>query len=273
MIIVCDIGGTKARIGMSKDGRSLSSAPVVIETPATFKRGIHTLTSTIEKISGGQKIEAIVIAIAGVLSYDKSYLMKSFHLSGWVNEPLAKTLSDYFNTKVLLVNDAALAGLGEAVFGAGKGHKIVVYMTISTGVGGVKIVDGKIEETTIGFEPGYQIIDWQNNLSLEDLASGYSLQNKYKQHPKELVNTEVWGEVEKALSVGIHNMIVLWSPDIVILGGSMSNDLDPEKLKKMVISKMKIFPSVSEIVKGNLLKDEAALLGGLVYLGLNQKNS
>ena len=173
MIIVCDIGGTKSRIGISKDGRSLSSAPVVIETPATFKRGIHALTSTIEKMSGGQKLDAIVIAIAGVLSYDRSHLMKSFHISGWVNEPLAKILSDYFNTKVILVNDAALAGLGEAVFGAGKGHKIVAYMTVSTGVGGVKVIDGKIEETSIGFEPGYQIIDWQSNLNLEDLASGY----------------------------------------------------------------------------------------------------
>jgi glucokinase len=50
-------------------------------------------------------------------------------------------------------------GLGEAVFGAGKGREIVVYMTISTGVGGARIVGGKIDASAMGFEPGHQIID------------------------------------------------------------------------------------------------------------------
>ena len=66
-----------------------------------------------------------------------------------------------------LANDSDLDGLGEATVGAGKGFNIVAYITVSTGIGGVRIVGGKIDVSTYGFEPGHQIIDADGSIYSE----------------------------------------------------------------------------------------------------------
>ena len=111
-----------------------------------------------------------------------------------------------------LENDAALAGLGEATLGAGRGRDIVAYLTISTGVGGVRIVDGKIDRKAVGFEPGQQIINFADNESqtLEANVSGQALQKKYGIKPHDLTDQKIWQEVARTLAYGIYNTILHW---------------------------------------------------------------
>lgn len=59
---------------------------------------------------------------------------------------------------MFLANDADLVGLGEAVYGAGKGYKVVAYFTVSTGVGGARIVNKRIDKGVFSFEPGWQYV-------------------------------------------------------------------------------------------------------------------
>src|SRR3989344_1673874 len=145
MYILFDIGGTKMRV-VSADRTKFLAEPMVVNTPQDFSEGVDTLKRIIDNLTHGEKIEAIVGGIAGPLNAEKTMLVKSPNLSGWVGHDLKKALTEVFNVPVSIENDTALVGLGEANFGAGRGKSIVVYMTISTGVGGARIVDGSIDK-------------------------------------------------------------------------------------------------------------------------------
>ncbi|TAN58722.1 ROK family protein [Patescibacteria group bacterium] len=190
------------------------------------------------------------------------------NLRGWSKKPLAKELKKIFGAPVLLENDAGLAGLGEAVYGAGKGKKIVAYLTISTGVGGARIVDEKIDKNAFGFEPGHQIVFLNKKFTtLENIASGTAIEKKYGKKPFEIFDAKIWDNVAKDLAYGLHNVAVLWSPDIIILGGSMMKKIGiPVERVKFHLSKiLKIFPK-SPLIKKSKLGDLAGLYGALARL-------
>ena len=217
----------------------------------------------------GEKLSAVAGGIAVVFNEDKSIPISTSHLHGWVNKPLKKALKDEFNCPIYLENDAAVVGLGEATFGSGVGKNIVAYITISTGVGGAKIVDQKIDKTSLGFEPGHQIIviDGKDchcggKGHFETYVGGWYLERDYQIKPQDIKDPKIWEEVEKYLAIGLTNTIVHWSPDIVILGGAVMKSIDLEKVKLYLKENLTIFPSPPEIVLAKL-GDEAGLYGAL----------
>ena len=186
------------------------------------------------------------------------------HIPLWSNQPLKKTLEKALSAPVILENDAALAGLGEAIYGAGKNYNIIAYLTISTGVGGVKIENKKIDENSLGFEPGFQIMN-NDGLTLEDLVSGFGLEKRFGKKGEDIIDPMVWDEVAKNLAVGIYNTILYWSPNVVILGGSVIKSLDLEKIKNYLQEANEILPELPEIKKAEL-GDSSALWGALAYI-------
>ena len=270
MYLVFDIGGTNTRIGVSEDGKTLNSK--IIPTEKDFQVGIRAIKKIADELSGSQKIDAIAGGIAGPLDKDKTMLVKSPHVSGWVNKPLKLELEKIFNCSVSLENDTALVGLGEATAGAGVGKSIVVYITVSTGVGGVRIVDGKIDRNSLGFEPGHQVILPNGSPCncggighLETLVAGFYLERTYKQKPQDIKDPQVWNEVARYLGLGLCNSIVHWSPDIVVLGGAVMKSVDLEKVKSSLKEYLTIFPIPPKIVLGTL-GDEGGLYGALKLL-------
>lgn len=272
MYILFDIGGTKMRV-VAADRKKFLVDPVVVSTPKDFEEGVETLKRIILNLKGDQPIEAIVGGIAGPLNPEKTMLLNSPNLGGWAGHDIKSALTDAYNVPVVIENDAAMVGLGEANYGAGKDHKIVVYMTISTGVGGVRIVNGNIDEGSHGFEPGHQIIDPDNSLcptcdgnDLEAYVSGTSLEKRFGVKPYEVHDPAVWDELAKFLAYGLHNTIVHWSPDIVVLGGSMMNEvgISIPAVRKYLSEITKIFPSIPEIEKSQLA-DFGGLYGSLFY--------
>ena len=158
-------------------------------------------------------------------------------------------------------------GLGEARYGAGKSYEIVAYLTISTGVGGAKISGGAIDESAIGFELGAEIIDGTH--TLEELISGAAVERKYGMHPRDISDAKVWSELAHYLAIGLNNCIVHWSPDCVIVGGSMMNEIGihlpavETELKKILT----VYGSVPPLLHASL-----GDLGGLYgALALSQK--
>jgi predicted NBD/HSP70 family sugar kinase len=246
MFIACDIGGTKFRVARSEDCVSFDE-PIIEETPDNPKEGLKLIMETIANVAGDEPIDAIVAGIAGVLNPDHSFLLKSSHLPEWERIPLKETLEKEFGTTVYIENDTDIVGLGEAVAGAGRGFGICVYITISTGIGGVKITNGKFDHNRFGFEPGFQILDIETKENFEDLASGTAVENKYNMHPKEVAQTDAWDGIEDNIAIGLHNSIVHWSPDILVIGGSMSKDLDAGRMTEKIGKLMKIHPEVPEI--------------------------
>ena len=230
--LLFDLGGTKMRVALSRDGSALDEIKSV-PTPARFDEGVDTLLRVAREllgpppaVGGASTPVAVVGGIGWVLDKSRSHIFRSTkaNLLDWNDKPLRGELEKRFNAPVRLENDCVLAALGEAVVGAGKGHEIVAYYTVSTGVGGARVVHGIPDSYASGFEPGKQLIDDRN---LEEHVSGTAVQKKYGVHPKDLADLDKRSELAKILARGVHNAIVHWSPEMFVFGGSMMIGVNP----------------------------------------------
>lgn len=262
MYLLFDIGGTYTRLATSIDGINLGEIST-ISTSKVFPEAIAAIKAAASKLTDSTPLKA---AIGGVRALDgtKTKLLNQPHFPLWVNESLKDSLEKVLNTKVYLENDAALAGLGEAVYGAGKEYSIVTYLTVSTGVGGIRIMNGKIDKSALGFEPGNQIINLQGE-TLESYISGEALRRKYEKDPQDIDDPQIWEEVARILALGLNNLTVFWSPQVIILGGSVMNKIPVDRVKIHLRSFLKIFPNPPEI-KPAQLNDSRGLYGALAYL-------
>lgn len=262
--IVFDIGGSHIRVARA-DGAALGDVQR-IDTPTEPDAALAALSLLIERISSGEPIEAIGGAVAGVIR--EGTVLSSPNLPEWNGFALAEALRSRFSTRVEVSNDAEIEGLGEALFGAGKGFPIVAYMTIGTGVGGARIVDGAVDRRSVGFEPGHQIIDIARGATLESLVGGAALKRKHGIQPATLPRF-VWDELTPILAAGIWNAIVHWSPHVVVLAGSLLSEDTGFRLAdvaKMVEKYRSVIPAVPPIRSG-VLGDKAGLSGALALIG------
>lgn len=280
MYLLFDIGATKMRLGISSNGETIDKTEIV-PTPGNFDKAMKLFSEIFTRISSGLEIKITAGGIRGVLNKTKDKLDRDALLTDWVKKPLGQKISEIVGSNVYLENDTAMVGMGEAVYGAGRGYKIVAYITVSSGVGGVRIVNKRIDASAFGFEPGHQLIDADVSLcpnctsnldnkpkgSLEGYVSGRSLERRLGKKPQEVTDKEVWDELAEFLAYGVNNTIVYWSPDIVILGGGMlgTPGISVEKVKEHVGYILKIFPEIPEIKKAEL-GDIGGLHGALVYL-------
>ena len=129
MYLVADIGGTKTRIAKSIDLEKVEE-PTVVNTPQNYAEGIALLIQLAKQIAGDEKIEAMALDITGIVDTQGKTPLTSPHLPDWKGKPLGQELEAALSTKVHLLNDTAQVGLGEAIYGAGKGANIVVYVTV-----------------------------------------------------------------------------------------------------------------------------------------------
>lgn len=271
MYLVFDIGGTNMRIGVSADGETISQSKV-ISTPKDFEQGIQTLKQIADVLSGEQKIASLAGGVAGPLDKEKTMLLASPHISGWIKKPLKVELEKIFNASVLLENDTALGGLGEATKGAGVGKNIVAYLAVGTGVGGVRVVNGKIDTNSLGFEPGHQIVvidgspcNCGGRGHLESYISGSGIERIYGKKAAEIKDIQTWDKIARHLAIGLNNTIVHWSPDMVVLGGAVSASIPLTKVQVYLHQALTIFPTLPPIVKAQL-EDSAGLFGALQIL-------
>lgn len=279
--ILFDIGGTNMRVAYSPDGVSFGE-PHIVHTPKDFDAGIAEFARIAHECAGGGAITLAGGGIASPLSRDRSTILNSPHLPGWSGKPIRDALSQALGTPVYVENDTAIVGLGEAVAGAGRGYPIVAYMTISTGVGGVRLVNGRIDISAMGFEPGHQIIDASgglhatsvggNGIDLEGYVSGTAIAERYGKKPYEITDTEFWDEMARLLAYGINNTIVHWSPDVVVLGGSMMNKIGipVDRVEAHLRGLLHIFPELPVIVHSELA-DIGGLHGALAFVRAHEE--
>lgn len=273
MYITIDIGGTTTRIAISKDLKSIKKI-YRFSTIKIFDQAIKKITKSIEEISKKDKIQAIIIGLPGTIDKKTKKIINAPNLKTWENKPIGAILSKKFNCEVFIENDTALGGLGEALFGAGKQYQIVAYIAIGTGLGGVRIVNKQIDKSTRGFEPGHQIINIKGKKwstcgqrgCLESYVSGKAFYKNYKIRPEKCKSLKIWNNFSKNLAQGIINIITLWSPDIIIIGGGFSERTDffLKTLKQYVKKNLLIFKP-PQIIKSKL-GDSANLYGGLKIL-------
>lgn len=265
MYLVFNIGGTNTRVGISADGQTLDKSDS-FATCANFDHQLTRLKQTTENMREGKKIRVICGGIAGLWYTTRAKIYKSPNLPEWEGLAIKKKIESEFGVRTLLGNDVEMEGLGEAAAGAGRRKQIVVYLGIGTGIGGVKIVDGKVCPRVYGFEPGHQIIDASGEVGyLESFAGGAAMKKMFGKEPWEIEDNQIWEREAQLISIGIHNAIMFWSPEIVILGGSLMQKIDLGLVKKLLSQQLKMLPKMPEIALGEL-GDKAGLYGALTLL-------
>lgn len=279
MYVVFDIGGTHLRVGVSRDGKKLDEQTTV-PTPARFEEGIAQITRLVAQLGKGQAVTAAGGASAGVIDAPTGRLVTSPNLPEWVGHSVSETLHATWDIPVQLHNDAVLAGLAEAIAGAGQGSSIVAYVTVSTGIGGARIVHGKIDTTTYGFEPGQHIIDIDGSAcpqcrvpgTLEHYVSGSGLKYRLGQDAEHITDSAVWQEVTRWLAVGLHNLTMFWSPDVIVLGGGLMENqrVSMPELQSEFAKVSRIFPQLPALKLAQLGSDNG-LIGALAHIQTNKQ--
>ena len=268
MLLLFDVGGTKMRVAVSRDGTALDRTKI-IATPPAFSEGMAQIQVLAEELAEGDAITAVSGGLAG--SFDRSHntLLNGENISDWVGRPIRTALEDMFRVPIFLENDAAAACLGEAVYGAGKDKEIVAYLTISTGVGGARVTQGRIDASAMGFEPGDQIIDAGKGFipawpvyRLKDI-SGKSLGKIFQKNPAQIADAGVWERVADVLAIGVNNTIVYWSPDIIVIGGSVMDSIPLDCVEERVRDIRKgLFPTSPPLAHA-ALGDAGGLWGAI----------
>jgi len=264
MKLVFDIGGTTTRLALT-ESKSLQNIQRFETDPGP--KGIELLLEQIDVYLDGQKITAAAGGIPGQLISDSGRLIHTPNLPGWIGQRVERQINQHLNVPVTIHNDAEVVGLGEAVYGAGQGHRIVVYITVSTGVNGARIVDGEIEASSRGFELGSQLINGDDGKphQLADLTSGAALEQKFGRPARDIHDARIWHTEAQYLANGLYNTILHWSPDIVVMGGSMMHDIDISEIATLLRRLPKVYESWPPLVY-SLLGDDGGLYGAMALL-------
>lgn len=268
MHIIFDLGKTKLRIAGTRSFDSFVE-PMIFDTPKIYEDTILLIAKTAREIAGVDNIDSLGGGVGGPLEKNKKSLCDGVNFPGWGGRPFANDLSLAMDgVPVYLENDSALVGLGEAVYGAAGDFGIVAYITVSTGLGGARIVGGKIDINSRGFEPGWQVLSLSGEEKYaSDFLSGSAVEKATGKKPYETIDPAFWDEKARILAHFLNNIVVMWSPDIIVLGGSMMKEIGipipaTEKYLKEIC---KIFSDIPPIKKAEL-GDIGGLWGAMEFL-------
>lgn len=262
MYLLFDIGATNMRLAMSHDGETILDQKV-IATPPDFTEGMKAFKTAARELCGDMIINGAAGGVPGILNKEKTVLLSAPNLEGWEDVFLKEALEKALDVPVYLENDAALAALGEAVFGAGKNNRIVAYFTVSTGVGGSRVIGGRLDEGALGFEPHRQIVDGTHNLGY--YISGNGIKKRYGKSPEDIEDPEMWKEAARWLAIGVNNAIAFWSPEVFILGGAVMRHRISVTDVKQHVEALGNFPEFPEIAAAQL-GDMSGLYGALALI-------
>lgn len=263
-----DIGGTKIGTGIVDETGNIV-AKVKIPTIASEGRDaiVGRIIESIEKALDAANLTTDDISGIGVISpgpidSKEGIIINPSNLPTFVNVEIVKILSEKFKTKVKLENDANAAAMGEYLFGSGKGTKNFVYMTVSTGIGGGFVCDGKLYGGTNSnaSEIGHHIIDFNGpkcgcgsrgcyevfasgtaiaRFAMEAIENGEETLIKEIAKGRDVKAEDVFKAFKEGdklakklvenegyyLGIGIVNILSCFNPEIIAIGGGVSNEL------------------------------------------------
>jgi predicted NBD/HSP70 family sugar kinase len=263
MKLVFDLGATKTRMALIG---SEKLEAVVESTTDSTAGGFARFLGLMEQLAGGQQLEAIVGGVAGQLEGERGELVLATNLPQWLGVGFKAGIHKSFDCPVYVSNDVVIGGLGEAHTGSGITSGIMAYVTISTGVNGVRIVDGAVDTSIVRYEIGKQLIaeDRGQAISWESLVGGAAMHDRIGREPKQVRSEKVWRGEERHVAVGIYNTLLHWSPELVVCGGSMMRDIDLEVVSRELQGLPKVgldWPRLSRAKLGAL----AGLHGAVVW--------
>lgn len=258
MYIALDIGGTQLRAALYPEDGLEPLNKCSISTHQGDEKPEERLLQLIASIwPTDGSVKCIAGGVAGPVDHKSGVVYHAPNIKGWTNIPLGTMISDRFNTETRLGNDANLAALGEWKYGAGVGHHDLIYLTISTGIGGGIIIDDRLlvgahgiaaEVGHITVLPGGPMCGCGKRGHLEAVSSGTGIANFVRQQielgrksllenvPAAITAREVteaalqgdslaaeaFEQAGRFLGQAIADLLLLFEPTIVVLGGGVT---------------------------------------------------
>lgn len=144
MILGIEIGGTKLQLGVGKgDGHLIAIERFSVNRSAGAAGILAQIKSSSLELIERFSVSSVGIGFGGPIDYATSTVIKSHHVDGWDGLPIVDWCQANLGRPAKLANDCDAAALGEASFGAGRGCRSVLYVTVGTGIGGGFVLDGK----------------------------------------------------------------------------------------------------------------------------------
>jgi glucokinase len=299
--IAVDIGGTQLRAAVFPEGESKPTVTKRIPTKGKDQSTVDRLLDLIASAWPSEgTVKGIGLAAPGPLNHRLGIIYRAPNIPGWENLPLAKIVRDRFSVPAVLGNDANMAALGEWKYGAARGYSCALYITVSTGIGGGIIEDGKLLLGANGLagELGHVTVQAEGPLCgcghrghLESFASGTAISNYVREQlslgvPSSLseIHNVSARDVSMAAEQGdplaksalhragtylghaLADYLHMFNPAIIVLGGgvSRSGSLFIEPLRA-AISERILAPEYLHglVITTAVLGDDAGLMGTL----------
>ncbi|HEX8355310.1 MAG TPA: ROK family protein [Pyrinomonadaceae bacterium] len=308
LIAAVDVGGTKIALGLSDlEGRAL---PFRRFPTRRVERGPHSVVEQaldeLEKMAAeaGGRVAAVGVGCGGPLSRSRGLILSPANLPGWDEFPIVDIVRERFGVPVELDNDANAAALAEHEYGAGRGVENMVYLTISTGIGGGLILGGRLihgvgdaagEVGHMIVEPGGTPCGCGSRGCLETICSGTSIARRAAERlaagdrsstlleggglnditaravaeaarAGDPLAAEVWDETVEYLALGVGNVIAAFAPEAVVLGGGVSTAGEQllGPLRRRVVESVKIAPVERVRITQAELGGDSGVYGALI---------
>ncbi len=284
-----DLGGTHCRAAVvDHDGtivqRTQRLTPVSDPSPLFLADMAREVA---EKAGSGVAAEGVVVGVPGIVDHEAERLLLAPNLpASWIPLLNEEWLAHHAGLPVSMANDADLAAVGEATFGAGKDHRDVSYMTISTGIGAGSVVGGRlVRGSRSGSEVGHLIIDRVaaargEAATVEDHGSGTAIARRAAQYgyPEsgsafaDLVRSgdegavDIWTEAIESAGLGVVALAWMVLPSMIVIGGGVGRNEDI--VQPILARQLKRFGPMGgdgiELATA-ALGDDAALAGGAAW--------
>lgn len=299
--IAVDIGGTQIRVALYKQGERRPVKQKRIPTQVSGETPVERLIGLVAELwPENDRVCAIGIAAPGPINPQLGIIYSAPNIPGWEQLPLAQILQERFHVPARLGNDANMAALGEWRYGAGQGHHDLLYLTISTGIGGGVIcgdhlllgshgLAGELGHITV--VPGGPLCGCGHRGHLEAYGSGTAIARYVAEQITEGVPSSL-AQISKPtgrdismaaehgdplakaalaragtyIGYAIADFLHIFNPSVVILGGGVSRSgaflIEPLRI---AISERLISPEYLHglVITTAALGDDAGLLGAL----------
>lgn len=228
-VLAIDIGGTKTSIAILEGARILEK---ISWSSVHAAQGLQSAISEhVLDLPGINLATACGIGFGGQFDFAKQQVIRSVLVDGWQGTQLSDWAEAAFSLPTVTDNDANVGGLGEAIFGAGQGFASVVYLTISTGIGGAFLLNGRIQRGAQGLagEFGHITVDPNGpecgcglRGCAERMLSGFWLQHNHGATVESLFSDESFlSWYANNLAGLLQQVTMVLDPDVFILGGGI----------------------------------------------------
>ena len=266
MLVAVDTGGTKTLVAsFLEDGRI--GEQFKFPTPKTTSEWTDLLKNVLETHFGSETIDAIVVAMPGIVKNGVAVWCNNLK---WANFDVASALEGVLGGAPLFVeNDANLAGLAETRQ-LKEIPALVLYVTVSTGIGSGIITEGSINPDLRSSEAGRSLVEFDGDVrEWESFASGKAIYEAYGKYARDITSKRIWYNIADRISRGFLAIIPVLQPDVIVIGGSIGTYFEHfgKELNGLLKEQLPAHIPAPKLIKAK--HPELAVIYGCYYYALD----